>query len=141
DRLVANFLVQMYGRCGSLEDARKFFHRMPSRDCVSWTSMVGEFAQFGECERAMEVLQAMAMEGVRWSFCGQPLTSALVACSNTGMIGEARVLLLAGSSDHGLDPWREHYFYIIDVLGRAGLITSARDLVASMQVAADDPVW
>ncbi len=37
---VGSSLVDMYAKCGSIEDARKVLKDMPSRDVVSWTAMI-----------------------------------------------------------------------------------------------------
>ncbi|KMZ73496.1 hypothetical protein ZOSMA_147G00060 [Zostera marina] len=33
-------LLDMYAKCGDVEDARHVFYRLPVRDIVSWTSMI-----------------------------------------------------------------------------------------------------
>ncbi|EFJ21332.1 hypothetical protein SELMODRAFT_106991, partial [Selaginella moellendorffii] len=37
---VANALITMYGRCGSLVDAREVFDAMPERDIISWNALI-----------------------------------------------------------------------------------------------------
>jgi pentatricopeptide repeat protein len=41
DLFVVNSLVDMYAKCGSMEDAWKMFHKMPSQDVVTWTAILG----------------------------------------------------------------------------------------------------
>jgi pentatricopeptide repeat protein len=40
DVFVGNSLVDMYAKCGSIEDAWKMFKKMPSRDVVTWNTMI-----------------------------------------------------------------------------------------------------
>ncbi|KAI3790590.1 hypothetical protein L2E82_03747 [Cichorium intybus] len=40
DVLVSNSLLKMYMECGSIKDARELFDKMPSRDAISWTSII-----------------------------------------------------------------------------------------------------
>jgi pentatricopeptide repeat protein len=40
DIFVGSSLVDMYAKCGSMEDAWNVFKNMPSRDVVTWTTMI-----------------------------------------------------------------------------------------------------
>ncbi len=40
DVFVGSSLVDMYAKCGNIEDAWKVFNKMPSRNVVTWTSMI-----------------------------------------------------------------------------------------------------
>ncbi|KAH7439841.1 hypothetical protein KP509_04G078900 [Ceratopteris richardii] len=57
-----NYLISMYGKCGSLEDAYKVFESMPQHDLVSWTAMIGVYTQQGECEGALGIFSKMLLE-------------------------------------------------------------------------------
>ncbi|KAK0598307.1 hypothetical protein LWI29_033567 [Acer saccharum] len=52
---IGNGLVSMYGKCGCLVEARRVLDEMPSRDVVSWNSMVAGYAQSGRFDDALEV--------------------------------------------------------------------------------------
>ncbi|PRQ27980.1 putative pentatricopeptide [Rosa chinensis] len=41
-------LIEMYGRCGSMRDARKVFDRMPERNLSLWHSMINGYALNGK---------------------------------------------------------------------------------------------
>ncbi|GKA70695.1 pentatricopeptide repeat-containing protein [Tanacetum coccineum] len=47
-------LVDMYAKCGNLDDARKKFDHLQEPDIVLWTSMMGGYVQNGENESAMK---------------------------------------------------------------------------------------
>lgn len=59
DITVWNAIVNMYGKCKSLNDARFIFDNMPERDLVSWNSMMASYAQYGECNEALLLFQQM----------------------------------------------------------------------------------
>lgn len=44
---VANALISMYARCGSLADAREVFYRIRTRDLGSWNAMIAAYVQHG----------------------------------------------------------------------------------------------
>lgn len=59
---VASSLVDMYGKCGVLDEARKKFDKMPERNVVAWNSMIASYVQNGKNEEAIEVFQDMRVE-------------------------------------------------------------------------------
>jgi pentatricopeptide repeat protein len=61
---VGNSLVDMYAKCGRIEDAWKVFHKMPSRDVVTWNAMVLGHVKCGHEQKALELFQQMQQEGV-----------------------------------------------------------------------------
>ncbi|KAH9310930.1 hypothetical protein KI387_025965, partial [Taxus chinensis] len=44
---VANALVTMYAKCGSIEDAWQVFNKMVKHDLISWNAMITGYAQHG----------------------------------------------------------------------------------------------
>ncbi|CAN6454449.1 unnamed protein product [Victoria cruziana] len=94
DIRVANSLVNVYARCGSLESAENVFYGMAERDVVSWNSMVSGQSQYGNIEDAVELLQHMQLfGGVKPDF--QTLGSLASGIANEG-------LLSLGKSIHAL---------------------------------------
>ncbi|XP_024542737.1 pentatricopeptide repeat-containing protein At1g11290, chloroplastic-like [Selaginella moellendorffii] len=77
DVFVASILVTMYARCGSMVDARKAFDRMPSRNVVSWNSLILGYSENGEPELAIESFESMELQGNSPTFL-----AALKACSS-----------------------------------------------------------
>ncbi|KAI3511749.1 hypothetical protein L1887_18906 [Cichorium endivia] len=57
--ILDNALLHFYTKVGSLENAQHLFAKMPKRDVVSWSTMVGGFAQRGFSEKAINVFKEM----------------------------------------------------------------------------------
>jgi len=64
DVYVGSSLVDMYAKCGSIEDAWRVFNKMPSRDVVTWTAMILGHVKCGQGQKALELFQQMQREGV-----------------------------------------------------------------------------
>jgi len=64
DIFLGNALIDMYVKCGSVENGRDMFDKMPQRDVVSWTSMIAGYAHNGDCVEALKLFQEMQVEGV-----------------------------------------------------------------------------
>ena len=75
DRSIALKLVELYGKCGVLEDARKMFDGMPERDVVACTVMIGSCFDCGMVEEAIEVFNEM---GTRNTVCWTMVIDGLV---------------------------------------------------------------
>lgn len=78
---IGNGLIAMYGKCGCLVEARRVLDEMPSRDVVSWNSMVAGYARNGKFDDALEVCREM--ESLRFKPDGGTMASLMPAVTNT----------------------------------------------------------
>jgi pentatricopeptide repeat protein len=51
---VRSSFVDMYAKCGSMEDAWRAFNKMPSRNVVTWNAMIFGSARCGQGRKALE---------------------------------------------------------------------------------------
>ncbi|MQL93046.1 hypothetical protein Taro_025693 [Colocasia esculenta] len=66
--LVANSLIDMYAKCGRLEDAQRLFYGIAERDAFTWNSLIGGYAQAGYCGMAYDLFSRMEDGGVPRNF-------------------------------------------------------------------------
>ncbi|XP_024533227.1 pentatricopeptide repeat-containing protein At1g11290, chloroplastic-like [Selaginella moellendorffii] len=90
---VGNSLVDLYAKCGSLEDARRVFDRMDHRDRVSWNVLMAGCAFHGEEEASLELFERMLLQG--YAANSRSFVTALKACSSLAEKEEA----IKGSRD------------------------------------------
>ncbi|XP_024525604.1 pentatricopeptide repeat-containing protein DOT4, chloroplastic-like [Selaginella moellendorffii] len=62
DPSLSNTLVDMYGKCGDLMEARRVFDKMLRRSVVSWSAIILGYAENDEPEIALELFQRMQDE-------------------------------------------------------------------------------
>lgn len=62
DVLVSNSLLKMYIDCGSIEDARATFDRMPSKDIISWTAIIHAYVKKGGINEGLKLFRRMIVE-------------------------------------------------------------------------------
>ena len=84
DVSVANALISMYSRCGSIKDARLVFDKMVRRDVISWTAMIGGLAKSGLGSEALAVFEDMQRAGVEPNRV--TYLSVLNACSSAAAL-------------------------------------------------------
>ena len=84
DIRVGTALIQMYAKCGSIEEARQAFDNLTNRNVVSWTAMVGAYAGSGRGVEAYDLYLKMKEEG----FQPDAVTymSLLNACASRGAL-------------------------------------------------------
>ncbi|CAJ1975433.1 unnamed protein product [Sphenostylis stenocarpa] len=85
---VATSLVDMYGKCGALEDAERVFNGMAERNDVAWNSMIVTYAQNGMNEEAIRMFWEMRLQGVEVTPVA--LSGFFTACANLEAVGEGR---------------------------------------------------
>ncbi|KAK7286723.1 hypothetical protein RJT34_21931 [Clitoria ternatea] len=100
---VGNALIDMYGKCGSLGEAKKVLEGMPQTDCVSWNSIISSCAPNGLVYEALDLLKNMPAGGgglapniVSWS-------ALIGGFAHNGYDVES-VELLAGMVGAGMGP-------------------------------------
>lgn len=86
---VATGLLDMYGKCGVLEDAERVFDEMPEKSVVAWNSMIAVYAQNGMNEEAIRLFQEMRLEG-GVDPNAVTLSGFLSACANLEAMVEGR---------------------------------------------------
>ena len=64
DVFVGTSLIDMYGKCGEIGDARKVFDEMSERNVVSWTAMVVGYVIVGDVAEAKKVFKEMPKRNV-----------------------------------------------------------------------------
>ncbi|MCO5546832.1 hypothetical protein L7F22_000269 [Adiantum nelumboides] len=60
---VGTTLISMYGKCGALVEAENVWLELPSRNIVTWNSMLSAYVEQGQAVRALCLYQQMLEEG------------------------------------------------------------------------------
>ncbi|KAI9121142.1 hypothetical protein K1719_008175 [Acacia pycnantha] len=132
DIYVATALIDMYAKCGSLENALKVFQEMPGKNEASWNAMISALASHGKAKEALSLFKLMAREGGSVRPNDITFVGLLSACVHAGLVDEAYRLFDMMSTLFGLIPKIEHYSCMVDLLARAGHIYEAWDLIEKM---------
>ncbi|WJZ84948.1 hypothetical protein VitviT2T_004520 [Vitis vinifera] len=130
DPFVGTSLVDMYAKCGNIEDSYRLFKKMNVRNIVLWNAMLVGIAQHGNAEEAVNLFKSMKSHGIepdRVSFIG-----ILSACSLAGLTSEAYEYFHSMPNDCGIEPEIEHYSCLVDALGRAGLVQEVDKVIETM---------
>ncbi|KAJ4721893.1 Pentatricopeptide repeat-containing protein [Melia azedarach] len=139
DSKLATTIIDMYCKCGCLEEAFEFFNGLDYRGVSSWNCMIGGLAMHGKGEVAIELFQEMERKMVAPD--NVTFVNVLSACAHSGLIKEGRYYFSYMTEVHGIEPRREHYGCMVDLFGRAGMLEEAKKLIDEMPMSADESVF
>lgn len=128
----------MYAKSGSIEDARKVFDKLLTRDVVSWNSMLTAYAQHGLGKEAIRWFQKMLKKGISPNHIS--FLSVLTACSRAGLLDEGQFYFKL-MEKYNIKPEISHYVTIVDLLGRAGRLDQAMKFITNMPIEPAAAVW
>ncbi|KAI7993987.1 Pentatricopeptide repeat-containing protein [Camellia lanceoleosa] len=136
---IRNALIEMYAKCGSLNEACQLFDAIPERDVISWSTMIGGLANHGKAREAIKLFQDMQrakVEPNEITFVG-----LLSACAHAGFLDEGLKHFYSMKKDYDIEPGIEHYGCLVDLLGRTGRIERALELIKDMPMKPDSAIW
>ncbi|KAK9156124.1 hypothetical protein Sjap_003604 [Stephania japonica] len=139
DLSILNSLVSMYAKCGNIWDAYRIFTSIIEPNIVSMNSMITAFSQHGHVEEALELFRHMQEKGHepnQVTFLG-----VLTACAHAGLVEEGKYHFASMKSSYFIEPGPDHYACMVDILGRAGQLKDAVDLIHSMPCEPHLGVW
>ncbi|KAI5084918.1 hypothetical protein GOP47_0001087 [Adiantum capillus-veneris] len=64
DGMVLTTFINMYGKCGDMENALKAFERLQEHSVVSWTALMAGYSQHGHTKEAFEIFDKMQQNGI-----------------------------------------------------------------------------
>ena len=139
DVYVGNSLIDMYFKCGNVEKAQRIFKEMPRIDKFTWTTMIVGLAINGHGEEALDMFSEM----LKASIAPDEITyiGVLCACTHTGMVDIGRKFFAGMTTQHGIEPNVAHFGCMIDLLGRAGHLKEAHEVIKNMPMKPNSVVW
>lgn len=134
DVAVGSALVDMYAKCGCLSLSRKMFDQMPVRNAITWNVMIMGYGMHGQGEEALKLFNIIDNEVKPNEVT---LIAIFAACSHSGMVSQGLDIFYKMREDYGIDPTPDHYACIVDLLGRAGQVEKAYELINTMPAKLD----
>lgn len=137
DHLATAFL-DLYTKCGDIERAYKLFHGLKKRDVVAYSAMILGCGINGKAVDATKMFEEM----VSTQICPNSVTytGLLTAYNHAGLVEEG-YRCFNSMNDHGVVPSGDHYGIMVDLLGRAGQLDKALELIRSMPMQPQAGVW
>uniref|UniRef100_A0A5B7C2K6 DYW domain-containing protein n=1 Tax=Davidia involucrata TaxID=16924 RepID=A0A5B7C2K6_DAVIN len=135
DVAVGSALVDMYAKCGCLNLSKRVFDGMTKRNVITWNVIIMAYGMHGKGEETLELFRSMVAEGASGGGVKPnevTFIAIFAACSHSGMVNEGRNLFHKMKDAHGIEPTADHYACVVDLLGRAGQLEEAYQLINTM---------
>ncbi|KAH7425689.1 hypothetical protein KP509_11G066400 [Ceratopteris richardii] len=130
DVTLGNSLLNMYARCSSLGEAWHMFKILRKRDIVTWSSMVDSYVEHKDHSLALGFFELMLEEKMKPDEVA--FLCLLSACSQMGLVGNGCYHFNTLVGIFGALPRLDHFNCMVDLLGRAGHLFEAEDLLKTM---------
>ncbi|CAA6660415.1 unnamed protein product [Spirodela intermedia] len=136
---VSGSLVDMYSKCGIIDEARRAFDCAPERNSIMWTSMITGYAQNGRGLDSLQLFEKLVEEG------GEPdhicFTAILTACNHGGFLDKGIHYFELMTSEYGLVPELDQYACMVDLYGRTGRLREAKELMETITLEPNAVLW
>lgn len=132
DVVLESTLIDMYAKCGNIEDAWQIFEAMSEINVVTWTAIIDGYGKHGLAREALKLFGEMQDGGIEPN--GVTFLSVLSACSLAGLVDEGFYLFDYMRCQQNIRPRCEHYASMVDLLARAGCLEEAHDFINKMPV-------
>ncbi|WCJ30662.1 Pentatricopeptide repeat (PPR-like) superfamily protein [Euphorbia peplus] len=139
DVIAESALVDLYAKCGCIDFAHRVFSDMPLRNSITWNSMICGFAQNGRGEEALRIFHEMVKDSAKPDYI--TFVGVLFACSHAGLVDQGRKYFFSMIEEYEIEPGIEHYNCIVDLLGRAGLLEEAENLIENANCRDKSSIW
>ncbi|XP_076948527.1 pentatricopeptide repeat-containing protein At5g19020, mitochondrial-like [Bidens hawaiensis] len=134
-------IIDMYAKCGSIETALRMFNQV-KRDVLTvspWNSIICGLAMHGHAKASLEMFSELLTRGIEVNSI--TFIGVLTACCHAGLVEEGEKHFKSMRNVYNVEPNIKHYGCMVDLLGRAGRLKEAWEMITSMPMKADVVIW
>ncbi|CAA7018672.1 unnamed protein product [Microthlaspi erraticum] len=137
--IVSNATIDMYTKCGFVDKAFGVFEQITvKKSIVTWNTMIMGFAVHGEAHKALAIFEKLDQNSIKPDDVSY--LAALTACRHAGLV-DYGIKIFSNMACNGVEPNMKHHGCVVDLLGRAGKLREAHDIICSMSTVPDPVLW
>lgn len=134
-------IIDMYAKCGSLNTALELFNQIRNKvyTVSPWNAIICGLAMHGHAKLSLEIfldLQRLNIKLNSITFLG-----VLSACCHAGLVEDGKRYFESMKNVYNIEPNIKHYGCMLDLLGRAGRVEEAEEMIKKMPMKADVIIW
>lgn len=139
--VVGSALIDMYSKCGQVEDAEQIFQSLPRKNLVTWNALVSGFAHNGDSAKVIELYEQLKMvkdlkpDGITF-------LNVLSACwHNQTPYEVANHYFELMIKNYGIDATPEHCASMIRLMGQWGEVWRGERMICELGFGSCGLVW
>ncbi|KAF7138733.1 hypothetical protein RHSIM_Rhsim07G0109600 [Rhododendron simsii] len=139
--VVGSALIDMYSKCGQVEDAEQFFESLPRKNLVTWNALVSGFAHNGDSAKVFELYEQLKMvKDLKPN--GITFLNVLSACwHNRTPYEVANHYFESMIKNYGIDATPEHCASMIRLMGQWGEVWRGERMICELGFGSCGLVW
>ena len=137
--IVCNALIDMYAKCGNIDNARELFYAIPEKSLVSWTTLIAGYALNGEFKEALDLFFQMIESRLKPNHV--TFLAVLQACNHGGFLEKGWECFNLMTKVFKINPGLDHYSCMANLLGRMGRLKEAFEFIQNMPFKPDAGIW
>jgi pentatricopeptide repeat protein len=139
DTFLGNVLIDMYGKCGNIENSVKVFEEITDRNVITWTALISALGLNGYAHAALKIFHNMVLMGFKPDTLA--IRAVLSSCRYGGLVSEGMEIFKQMETVYGIQPEHDHYHCIVDLLAKNGQTQEAEEVMASMPFPPNANIW
>ncbi|TXG71937.1 hypothetical protein EZV62_000516 [Acer yangbiense] len=134
-------IIDMYAKCGSINTALEIFYQIKDRtsNVSPWNAIICGLAMHGHANLSLKIYSDLERRNFKLNSI--TFIGVLSACCHAGLIDLGERYFKGMKSTHNIDPDIKHYGCMVDLLGRAGRLEEAEEMIRNMPMKADVVIW
>ncbi|XP_058195006.1 pentatricopeptide repeat-containing protein At2g27610 [Rhododendron vialii] len=132
-------LIDAYSKSGHVTLSQQVFEKLSSPNVICFTAIINGYARNGMARKCLELLGIMIQRGLKLDKV--TFLAVLIGCDHAGLVEEGKMVFDSMKSIHGIEQERQHYSCLVDLLGRAGLLDEAEELIKQAPVKGASVMW
>lgn len=137
--MISSALIDMYSKCGFVKLGVRVFESMPNRNTVSYNLMILGLGMHGLASQAFKVFEEVLEKGYKPD--ESTFSALLCACCHAGLVKEGMEIFWRMTEEFHIEAETEHYVHLVKLLGMAGNLQEAYNLILTLQQPVDSGIW
>ncbi|GMI73178.1 Organelle transcript processing 71 [Hibiscus trionum] len=136
--MVSSALIHMYCKCGFVDLGIRVFETMPERSVVSYNSLILGLGLNGLAFKSFKMFDEML--GINLKPDDSTFSALLSACCHAGLVDDGWEVLRRMVSEFSIQPKTEHNVHMVKLLGMAGKMEDAYNLILCLPKPVDSGI-
>lgn len=134
-------IIDMYAKCGSINTALEVFYHIRDRttSVSPWNAIICGLAMHGDANLTLKIYSDLERRNIKLNSI--TFIGVLSTCCHAGLVDLGERYFKSMKSVYNVEPDLKHYGCMVDLLGRAGRLEDAEEMIRSMPMKADVVIW